>query len=109
MLFHVKLEFDLDTETRQTTNVTPQVVTQEMAPCCRYQTCGKPVPLDRIYCDQTCFRAHGQRPRRQKLTVPVVLPLPEIQAAEPVPMQALLLQRERAASAYRSFTFPQLT
>jgi predicted nucleic acid-binding Zn ribbon protein len=107
MLFHVKLEFDLDTETRQTTNVTPQVVTRAEAHRCGYTKCGKPIPLDQMYCDQTCFRAHGKRPRRSQK--PVYLPPQEIQAVEPLTLQALPLRRDSAASAYQSFTFPQLT
>ena len=109
MLFHVKLEFDLDTETRQTTNVTPVVQTHEGAHVCRYPKCAKPIPLDQLYCDQACFRAHGKRPRLPKMQVvlPPMEKMVEHQTGTPTPQPIIQSPAPLPVLDYRSFTFPQ--
>ena len=109
MLFHVKLEFDLDTDTRQTTNVTPQVITRAAQHVCRYPPCGKAIGLEQIYCNETCFRSHGQRRRNPK--VHVVLPPPQETVtpsrAEAAHIASVTIPSTTQIPDYRFFTFPQ--
>lgn len=103
MIVHVKMEFDLDTETRRTTNVTPQVILAEQAHMCRYPSCAKPIPLTLTYCNTACFRAHGSRHRKPK-TVLLGLTAPTTEAP-PTPALPAIVSAE--PPNYRSFTFPQ--
>lgn len=111
MICHIKLEFDLDTETRRTTNVTPFVQLHEGAHVCRYPKCAKPIPLDLTFCNRTCFNAHGKRPRQPKVQA-IAAPPPMAHIVEqivktPAPQAIIHLPMPCPAPDYRQFTFPQ--
>ena len=82
MIVHIKMEFDLDTRTTETSKVQQQVTMLEGKHLCRRPECGNETPLDKKYCSMQCFRAHGVRTRVKgvsqipALDVPVLLGQP---------------------------------
>ena len=90
MIVHIKMEFDLDTRTTETSKVQQQVTLLEGKHLCRRPACGNETALDKVYCCMQCFRAHGVRTRVKgvsqipALDLPVLLGQPVAPSIAPV-------------------------
>ena len=104
MIVHLALEFDLDTTTAKTSDVTQKVTMLEQKHLCRRPGCGKEAPLDKVYCCRDCFTTHGTRTRTKNIaTGAPVLVAPSLAQ----PLDAVVVPPPLAIPDYRSFTFPQ--
>lgn len=104
MNIHVKLEFDLDTATNVASKVRPEVQLLEAGHLCAWPACGKAIPIEKKYCDGSCFRAHGVRVRTKGKALQEATPPLRIEVQPVLPQEG----RERPSMPdYRSFTFPQ--
>jgi hypothetical protein len=75
MIVHIKMEFNLDTNTAETSKVQQQVTMLEGKHLCRRPGCHNETPLDKKYCGMQCFRAHGVRTRTKAISISQIPPL----------------------------------